>query len=97
LFGERDFPLSTSNCGLPSNAGAYSLNATVVPQATLGYLTLWPTGETQPVVSTLNSPDGSTDSNAAIVPVGTSGSISAYASAGTQLILDTNGYFAVAP
>jgi len=35
---------------------------------TLGYLTLWPSGEPQPVVSTLNSPGGSIDSNAAIVP-----------------------------
>jgi hypothetical protein len=93
LSGERSFPLSASSCGLPASAQAYSLNATVVPQTTLGYLTLWPTGETQPVVSTLNSPDGSTDSNAAIVPAG-SGSISAYASAGTALILDANGYFA---
>jgi len=93
LFGERDFPLSTSTCGLPSTAQAYSLNATVVPNGTLGYLTLWPTGEPQPVVSTLNSPDGSIDSNAAIVPT-TNGSISAYASSETQLILDTNGYFA---
>jgi virginiamycin B lyase len=95
LFGSRNFPLTTSGCGLPTTAQAFSLNATVVPNGMpLGYLTLWPTGEPQPVVSTLNSPDGSTDSNAAIVPAGTNGSISAYASAGTQLILDTNGYFA---
>jgi virginiamycin B lyase len=95
LVGEsaRSFPLSASACGLPTTAQGYSLNATVLPPAALGYLTLWPAGETQPVVSTLNSPDGSIDSNAAIVPT-LNGSISAYASAGTQLILDVNGYFA---
>jgi hypothetical protein len=34
----------------------------------LGYLTRWLTGQTMPVVSTLNSPDGSIVANAAIVP-----------------------------
>lgn len=93
LTGQRNFPISTSSCGLPAGAQAYSLNATVVPNAALGYLTLWPNGEPQPVVSTLNSPDGSTDSNAAIVPT-LDGSICAYTSATTALILDANGYFA---
>ena len=92
LFGERTFPISGA-CGLPSTAKAYSFNATVVPLGSLGYLSLWPTGDPQPVVSTLNSPDGSIDSNAAIVPT-LSGSINAFASNGTQLVLDTNGYFA---
>jgi hypothetical protein len=92
LAGQRNFPLSTSGCGLPSTAQAYSLNATVVPQTTLGYLTLWPTGQTQPVVSTLNSPDGSIVANAAILPA-VSGSISAFASNTADLILDANGYF----
>jgi len=89
----RTFPV-TGACGLPSTAQAYSFNATVVPADVLGYLELWPTGAAQPVVSTLNSPDGSIDSNAAIVPAGTSGSINAFGSDNTQLILDTNGYFA---
>lgn len=45
-----------SACGIPATASAYSLNITVVPRAgTLGYLTVWPTGQPQPVVSTLNS------------------------------------------
>jgi len=89
---ERDFPL-TGSCDLPSTAQAFSLNATVVPTGPLGYLTLWPTGEPQPVVSTLNSPDGSIDSNAAIVPT-LNGFISAFATDPTQLVLDVNGYFA---
>jgi len=93
---ERDFPISSSGCSLPSTAQAFSLNATVVPAGLLGYLTLWPTGEPQPVVSTLNSPNGSVVSNAAIVPT-LNGSVSAFASDATQLILDTNGYFAPPP
>src|ERR1700691_1286225 len=48
-------------CSIPSQGSgpiAYAMNVTVVPHGTLGYLTLWPAGKAQPVVSTLNSPDG---------------------------------------
>jgi hypothetical protein len=93
LSGTRNFPIGTSSCGLPPAAKAYSLNATVVPQRTLGFLTLWPAGGTVPVVSTLNSLDGSVVSNAAVVPAG-GGSIDAFATNPTALILDVNGYFA---
>lgn len=51
----------------------YSLNVTVVPQGPLGYLTIWPEGEGQPDVSTMNSPDGRIKANAAVVPGGVSG------------------------
>ena len=59
-------------------AHAYELNATVVPQGVLDYLTLWPDGRPQPEVSTLNAYDGAVTSNLAIVPT-TNGSIDAYA------------------
>src|SRR5262249_29903464 len=49
----RTFPLPSGACGLPVTAGAYSLNVTVVPSGFLGYLTAWPTGQSQPSVSTL--------------------------------------------
>ncbi len=92
----RSFPVLSSTCGIPSTAQAYSLNFTVVPQSTLGYLTIWPTGTTQPLVSTLNAPTGTVTANAAIVPVGTdvNKSISAYVTDPTDLIIDINGYFA---
>ncbi len=90
----RTIPMLSSPCGIPSTAVAYSLNATVVPRAgTLGYLTLWPTGQAQPGSSTLNSPDGSILANAAIIPAGSGGSINAYALQDTDLVLDINGYF----
>ena len=80
------------------HAAAYSLNVTVVPPTggTLGYLTIWPTAETQPAVSTLNSPDGRIKANAAIVPAGVSGAVSVYVSNTTNVILDIDGYFAPA-
>jgi hypothetical protein len=95
----RDFPLPTASCGLPASATAYSLNVTAVPDPTvnfLAYLTVWPTGETQPFVSTLNSWTGAVVANAAIVPSGSNGSVSVYAHDPTNVILDTNGYFAAA-
>jgi uncharacterized repeat protein (TIGR02543 family) len=80
-------------CSIPSTAAAYSLNLTVVPEGALGYVTLWPTGQTQPLTSTLNSLDGRIKSNAAIVPAGTGGAVSVFATDSTDVILDINGYF----
>jgi len=89
----RSFAVPSSACAIPSNALAYSLNATVVPVGILGYLTMWPSGQAQPFVSTLNSPDGRIKANAAIVPAGAGGAVSAYVTDSTELILDVNGYF----
>jgi hypothetical protein len=89
----RDFPVSSSSCGLPSSAGAYSMNVTVVPSQPLAFLTAWPTGQPRPNVSTLNSFEANIVANAAIVPAGTGGDISVYATGATNAILDTNGYF----
>ena len=90
----RDFPVTSSACQLPAEAKAYSLNATVVPRGALAYLTLWPAGQAQPFVSTLNSFDASVVANAALVPAGLNGSVSAYVTNATDLILDVNGIFA---
>jgi len=93
---ERDFPVLSSNCQIPSGAQAYSMNFTVVPVGgkPLGYLTVWPAGLNQPVVSTLNNPTATIVANAAIVPSGTNGAIAVYPDQNTQLIVDINGYFA---
>ncbi len=90
----RDFPVLSSACGLPPTATAYSMNVTVVPPAYLGYLAIWPTGQPQPNVSTLNSWNGTVVANAAIVPAGTNGSASVHVTNATDVVLDTNGYFA---
>jgi len=79
-------------CGIPASAVAYSLNVTVLPQRTLGYLTIWPQGEIQPYVSTMNSPDGRVKANAAIVPAGNN-AVSVYVTDTTNVLLDIDGYF----
>ena len=90
----RSFPVPAGACGIPATAAAYSMNVTVVPDGQLSYLTAWPAGLAQPLVSTLNSFDGAVVANAAIVPAGTNGAISLYVTHPTQVILDINGYFA---
>ena len=94
----RTFVIPSGPCpGIPSSAGAYSLNFTVVaPGGTPpgGYLSLWPAGAPQPVVSTLNFTSGSILANAAIVPAGTGGGINLFVNFSTDLIIDINGYYA---
>ncbi len=93
---ETFFVPQLGGCNIPATAAAYSLNVTVVPWTALGYLTIWPTGEAQPYVSTMNSLDGRTKANAAIVPAGYSGGVNVYATNTTDVVLDINGYFAPA-
>src|ERR1022692_5266207 len=70
-------PISSA-CGVPENAGAYSLNLTVVPATSLGYIIVWPTGAPMPTVFALKAPTGAVTENAAIVPAGTGGAINTY-------------------
>jgi hypothetical protein len=88
----RSFVL-TGKCAIPATATAFSLNVAVVPQGSLAYLTIWPTGLTRPVVATLNSLDGRIKANAAIIGAGTGGAVSVYVTNTTNVVLDVNGYF----
>lgn len=91
--GKIDVNITSSSCGAPASAQSFVLNATVVPPGPMGFLTLWPQGAVQPLVSTLNAIDGAVTSNMAIVPTA-NGSISAFASNPNYLVLDISGYFA---
>jgi hypothetical protein len=93
----RNFML-TGQCGIAGDAVAVSLNITVVSPQGLGYVLIYPQGEAQPVVSTLNYTLGVTVANAAIVPLGggNGGITVAAAVSGTELLIDTNGYYAPA-
>jgi hypothetical protein len=90
----RNFPLS-GQCGIPSGAGAVSLNVTVTNTQGPGFILIYPQGGTQPLVSTLNYVTGQTIANAAVVPLGAGGGVSVVAGvSGTDLVIDTNGYYA---
>ncbi len=91
----RTFPVLSSACNIPATAQAYSMNFTSVPQpGGLGFLTTWPAGQSQPLVSTLNAPTGAVTANAAIVPAGTNGDISVFVTNNSDLVIDIDGYFA---
>jgi hypothetical protein len=91
----RSFTIpDNKDCNIPATAEAYSLNVTVVPPGPLGFLTIWPTGQSKPNVSMLNSYDGRVKATAAIVPAGTEGSVNVYVSDATDVVLDIDGYFA---
>ncbi len=90
----RTFPVLSSSCTIPNTAQAYSLNYTSVPKGKLGFLTTWPAGQTQPLVSTLNAPTGTVTANAAIVPAGTNGDVNVFVTDDSNLVIDINGYFA---
>lgn len=90
----RSFPVQASKCGLPVQATAYSMNFTAVPGGPLTYLSVWPKGAAQPLVSTLNAPTGTVTANAAVVPSGADGTIDVFATNNTDLVIDVNGYFA---
>ena len=94
---ERDYSIP-GNCGIPSDAVAYSFNVTAIPPngQQLYFLTVWPAGETQPVVSTLNDQTGTIVANAAIVPAGPQKKTAFWPYNNTDLLLDVNGYFAPA-
>ena len=92
----RPIPSTTTCAGISATAVAYSFNVTVVAPAYPypgQYITLYPTGGSLPVVSTLNFNGGEIAANAAIVPAGTSGSIDVWCTAGVNLVIDINGYF----
>jgi hypothetical protein len=87
----RDF--SFGACNIPANATAVALNITLVPNGQFGYLSVWPAGQAQPVVSTMNSLDGRIKANAAIVGLGTNKAVSIFVTETAHVILDVNGYF----
>jgi phosphate-induced protein 1 len=90
----RTFPILSAPCNLPATAKAYSMNFTSVPNGPLNFLTTWPAGQTQPLVSTLNAGTGTVTANSAIVPAGTNGDISVFVTNNSDLVIDVDGYFA---
>jgi len=85
--------------GVPSTGvSAVLLNVTVTDTTGSSFLTAWPAGATQPVVSNLNWTTGETLANKVLIPLGSGGSnagaISLYNLAGnTDVVVDVMGYF----
>lgn len=91
-------------CGVPVGAKAVSVNLSAVAPAGAGYLTMFPSGITRPVVASLTFNVGEPAiSNGALVPVADQGTyaedLSIYTKVGTlpthtvHGVLDVTGYF----
>ncbi|MEO3936147.1 hypothetical protein V3N99_05225 [Dermatophilaceae bacterium Soc4.6] len=81
--------------GLPGPVGSVALTVTVVRPAGGGFLTVYPTGVTRPLASTINFVPTRTLVNSTVVPVGTGGNVSVYnGSNGTvEVIADITGWW----
>ena len=79
---------------VPSNAAAVVLNVTVTQPTASSFLTVYPAGETTPIVSNVNFGPSQTIPNLVTAKVGTAGQISIYNPFGSvQVVVDLEGYF----
>jgi hypothetical protein len=81
--------------GIPATeVTAVVLNITATQPDAPGYVTVSPTGQPRPVVSSLNVEfSGQSIPNLVTVPVGTDGSIDLFTDGGAHLIADVAGYY----
>ncbi len=81
---------------VPTTALAAVINITAISSSTSapgGYLTVWPTGSTMPVASTVNFTPGDIVPNLSEIALGTNGDISIYNYVGpTDVLIDVEGY-----
>lgn len=81
----------------PTGATAVVLNVTVADPTAAGFITAWPSGEGQPVVSNLNYVPGQIVPNLVTVKVGANGRVNLFNSQGnTNVIADVVGYYTAA-
>lgn len=98
MQGQETRALAVSGiCGIPSSARALSINLTVTQPTAAGFVVLFPTGPTVPLVSNINYVAGRTRANNATVSLNSSAELSAFVGqpVGTtvHMIIDVNGYF----
>ncbi|MDQ4131821.1 MAG: beta-propeller fold lactonase family protein [Actinomycetota bacterium] len=86
----------TGRGGVPATGvSAVALNVTVTEPTAAGYVTVYPTGATRPVASSLNFVPGQTVPNAVVVKVGSGGRVTLFNSWGTShLVADVAGWHA---
>ncbi len=81
--------------GVPADATAVVVNVTAVGSTTGGYLTVFPTGMSRPVVSDLNFGPGDTVANMVVATLGPGGSFGVYNARGsTNVVIDLVGWYA---
>jgi hypothetical protein len=88
---------AAGRCGIPADARSVSINLTVIPAATRGFLTAYAARTARPASSTVNYANGRTRANNAVVGVATDGTsaVSVYNSGAEDVhfLIDVNGFF----
>lgn len=80
--------------GVPTQASALVLNATVTDTTAASFLTIWPQGAALPTASNLNWSPGETIPNLVTVKLGMSSGISIFNALGdVQVVLDLSGFY----
>src|SRR5882672_5556889 len=90
-----DLPITGQVIGVisvPAGAKAVIGNVTVTGTTGSGYLTLFPFGAAQPIVSSINYGAGATVANGVIVGLSAAGHIAIYCYASSDVIFDAAGY-----
>jgi len=89
----RTLAMGSAPSPVTATASAVVVNVTATQVDATTHLTLWPTGQAQPLASNLNVAPGQTAANLAIVRLGPSSSISVRNNSGhADVILDVVGY-----
>ena len=92
---QRNFSIR-GNCGVPLTAKAVSLNVTVTAASTGSWLTIWPSDQAQPFVSTINFDQntGALANGALVALAGTANDLAVKNAIGTvHVVLDVTGYY----
>ena len=99
----QGFPLRRVNAGetftlalpsVPAGSSAVVLNMTITNSADRGFVTVYPTGVTRPLASTLNvDAVGQTIANLATVPIGSGGTVDVFSQMTADLVADVQGYY----
>lgn len=80
--------------GVPANATGVVMNVTATQTTAAGYITVWPTGEPQPVTSNLNVNPGQDVPNLVTAKLGATGRLSVFNFGGSvQILADVAGYY----
>lgn len=90
----RAIQVAGGSTTVPAGADAVVLNVTVTQTTATSYLSIWPDGQAQPTVSSLNWVPGWTIPNAVTVKVGDGGRVNVFNNLGSaHVLIDVVGYF----
>ena len=79
--------------GVPAEITAAAVTITVTEPVAAGYATVYPSGSSRPLASTVNFLGGATAANSTIIRVGNRGAIDVFTSSVAHVIVDVTGVF----